>query len=276
MADLKTPKLLTNDQVSDYERNGCVFPIRIMSGEQALDLRRRFEALEEAIGGEAQSRFRIKAHLPFPWLHDLIRNAIMLDAVEDLIGPNILCWGSSFFAKRAKDPRFVSWHQDSTYYGLQPPETATAWVAFSDSTIESGCVRFIPGTQRQGILKHEETWDRNNLLVRGQRINAVDDSKAVDIILRAGEISIHHEAVIHGSNPNCSNNARIGLSIHYIAPHVRQTAFEGASALLVRGRDTHGYWEMEPTPECDFDPGCLEEMDRRFAQYKSGVGKLHS
>ncbi|MBI2822048.1 MAG: phytanoyl-CoA dioxygenase family protein [Acidobacteria bacterium] len=93
--------------------------------------------------------------------------------------------------------------------------------------------------------------------------------------MRAGEVSIHHEAVIHGSNPNRSNDARIGLSIHYIAPRVRQTAFEGASALLARGEDTYGYWEADPTPERDFDPICLAAMDRRYAQYKSGIGKIH-
>ena len=268
------PQLLTEKLTTDYGRDGCIFPIRVMGSAEVGELRRSFHALEEELGAEAQSRFRIKAHLPFPWMHEVIRNPTILDAIEDLIGSNILCWGSSFFTKKAYDPRFVSWHQDSIYYGLRPPETTTAWLAISDSTVEAGCMRFIPGTHQQGILEHEDTWVKDNLLVRGQRIEGVDESQAVDVVLSAGEISIHHEAVIHGSNPNRSSDARIGLSIHYVAPNVKQTAFEGASALLVRGQDTHGYWETDPVPKHDFDPICIEALDFRFEQYKSGIGML--
>jgi ectoine hydroxylase-related dioxygenase (phytanoyl-CoA dioxygenase family) len=267
-------KVLSKEQVEAYRSNGCIFPIRIMSGDEARRFRDRFEALEREIGGEAQSRFKIKAHLPFPWMHDLIRNEIMLDAVEDLIGPDILCWGSSFFTKQARDPRFVSWHQDSTYYGLRPAETVTPWFAFSRSSVEAGCMRFVPGTHKMGLIEHAETADKHNLLVRGQTIAGVDEDEAVDVELEPGQISIHHESVVHGSGANRSADARIGLSIHYIAPHVRQTAFENATALVVRGKDTHGYWKPDPEPRKDFDPDCLAALDRAYAHYKSGVGKL--
>lgn len=177
------PKHLTEAEIQAYRRDGCVFPILLLTRVEAADIRQRFEALEAAIGGETQERFRIKAHLPFPWLNDSIRHPRLLDAIEGIIGPNILCWGSSFFTKDAHDPRFVSWHQDSAYYGLKPPETVTAWVAFTDSKIESGCMRFIPRTHRVGQLKHKETFDKNNLLSRGQTIANVDGSSAVDILL---------------------------------------------------------------------------------------------
>jgi len=144
------PKCLMEDQIEGYHRDGCVFPIFLLTRTEAAKLRQKFEGLEATIGGEVQQRFRIKAHLPFPWLNDLIRHPTLLDAVEDIIGPNILCWGSSFFTKNAHDPRFVSWHQDSTYYNLKPAETLTAWVAFTDSTIESGCMRFIRGSHSSG------------------------------------------------------------------------------------------------------------------------------
>ncbi|MEE2821724.1 MAG: phytanoyl-CoA dioxygenase family protein [Acidobacteriota bacterium] len=268
------PKLLTESQINNYDNDGCIFPIQALNSDQTGKLRGKFDSLEEKIGAEAQSRFKIKAHLPFPWMHEVICHQTILDAIEDLIGPNILCWGSSFFTKKANDPRFVSWHQDSTYYGLRPPATATAWLAISDSTVEAGCMRFIPGTHHEGILKHTETWNKDNLLIRGQRIEGIDESQAADVILAAGEFSIHHEAVIHGSNPNRSDDARIGLSIHYIEPHVKQTAFEGASALLVRGQDNYGYWEVDPVPVCDFDPACLETLDYRYQQYKTGIGKI--
>lgn len=268
------PKALTEDQVVQYRDEGFTGPVRIMSGAEATELRTKFEALEQSAGGEVQSRYKIKAHLPFPWLCDLIRHPVMLDAVEDLIGPNILCWGASFFTKKAHDPRFVSWHQDSTYYGLRPAETVTTWVAFSDSTEQAGCVEFIPGSHRHGIVDHEETWNKDNLLMRGQTINDVEVSKAVKMELGAGEISIHHESVVHGSGPNNADHARIGMSIHYIPPHVRQTAFDGATAMVVRGTDTEGHWGVDPEPERDFDPACLAALDAEFEKYKTGVGKL--
>ena len=267
------PGALSAAQVAAYRRDGFVFPVRIMDDAGAAGLRRRFAALERRLGAEPQQRFKIKAHLPLPWLNALVRNPVMLDAVEDLIGPNVLCWGSSFFTKKARDPRFVSWHQDSTYYGLRPAETVTTWVAFTESRAASGCVRFLPGTHKEGILDHVETRHADNLLMRGQTIAGIDESRAVDCELAPGEISIHHESVVHGSNPNTSDGPRIGLSIHYVAPHVRQTAFEGATALVVRGRDTHGHWAPEPEPETELDPRCLEALDMVYAQYRSGIGK---
>jgi non-haem Fe2+, alpha-ketoglutarate-dependent halogenase len=263
------PKLLTEDQIRAYHRDGCVFPIPLLGPAEAAEIRGKFEALETTIGGEAQQRYRIKAHLPFPWLNDLIRHPRLLDAIEDLMGRNILCWGSSFFTKDAHDPRFVSWHQDSTYYGLKPAETVTAWVAFTDSKVESGCMRVIRRTHKLGQLRHEETYDSDNLLSRGQTIAQVDESSAVDIVLQAGEFSIHSEFVIHGSNPNRSDDRRLGFSIHYIPPHVRQTLFDGATAAAVRGRDTHGFWRPDPQPKVDFDAECQAALDRAFQQYKS-------
>ena len=268
------PKVLTEEQIRGYHRDGFLFPIRIMSRAEATELRGKFEALEAAIDGEVQERFRIKAHLPFPWLNELIRTPRMLDAVEDIIGPNILCWGSSFFTKNAHDPRFVSWHQDSTYYGLRPRETLTAWFAFTDSRIESGCMRAIPGSHGRGQVTHRETFNKENLLSRGQTIQEVDESSAVDIELEAGEISFHNELVIHGSNPNESSQRRLGYSIHYIAPHVRQTLFESATAALLRGEDTHGYWRAEPLAKRDFDPECLAALDRDHHQYKANKQNL--
>ena len=267
-------KILTESQIEAYERDGFLHPVRIMSAAEASKLLHRFEELESEIGAEAQSQFKIKAHLPFPWLNKLIRNPVMLDAIEDLIGPNILCWGSSFFTKKARDTRFVSWHQDSAYYGLRPAETVTTWIAFSESTLASGCVRFVPGSHQLGLLSHSETKDADNLLMRGQTIDGIDESSAVDVELLPGEISIHHECVVHGSNPNNSDHQRIGLSIHYIAPHVRQTAFAGAKAMVVRGTDTKGHWGADPIARNDFDPVCMSELENEWGRYKSGIGKI--
>ena len=269
------PKLLTEEEIAAWDSEGCIFPFRAVAPDEAEANLNRFLALEEQIGEEPQNRFKIKAHLPFPWMWDIIRNDNILDAVEDLIGPNILCWGSSFFCKQANDVRYVSWHQDSTYYGLSERATITVWYAFSASNVTTGCMQFIPGTHNQGQLDHEEMGGENNLLMRGQTIHGIDEDNAVNVGLQPGEFSIHHEAVVHGSGANNSAMPRIGLSIHYIAPHVHQLKLKDvAAASLVRGEDTHGHWGQDPEPSEDFDPACLAALDASYGEYLTGAGKL--
>ena len=179
-----------------------------------------------------------------------------------------MCWGSSFFQKEPGDKTFVSWHQDSTYYGLEPPNTLTAWIAITEASIASGCMRFLPGSQAKGVYSHDELIEKNNLLSRGQTVKGVDESRAVHVPLKAGQFSFHKEDTLHASHPNSTNDRRIGLSIHYVAPDVRETNFPGASAMLLRGRDTHGYWLPENRPKADLDPDCLAELDHVFTLYK--------
>ena len=266
-------KILTEEQLINWTRKGCIFPIRAVSSGEAKLYFERYCLLQERIGEEPQKRFKIKAHLPFPWIWNLIRNKNILDAVEDLIGPDILCWGSSFFTKNARDRRFVSWHQDSTYYGLSEPATVSVWYAFSPSNVNSGCMRFIPGTHTKGIFEHDETREDGNLLMRGQTINNVDENLAVDVVLEPGEFSLHHESVVHGSNANNSDTPRVGISIHYIAPHVHQLLLKNATGTLVRGKDMFGYWGKDPEPKDDFDPVCLQALDAAYGQYLTGAGK---
>lgn len=263
-------RLLSPEQISRFERDGIVYPIPILTPGEAAEMRQRFEALEQAIEGEAVYLFRIKAHLPFPWLTELIRHPRLLDAVEDLIGPDIVVWGSTFFAKKARDPRYVSWHQDSTYYGLEPHESINIWLAFTDSNVGNGCLRVIPRSHKgPGIIEHVETRAADNLLSRGQTIVGIDDSTAIDVELKAGECSIHHDKVIHGSNPNLSDGPRIGYAIHVAPAHVRQTQYEGATATLVRGRDRNKNWLPDPVPERDFDPRCMAEMEQALNRYRT-------
>jgi len=265
-------KILTDQQIEAYERDGVTFPVRIMSTDEARALRRQVEELEQTIGAEAQSRYRIKAHIPFPWLSELIRNRRMIDAIEDLIGSDIVVWGSSFFTKKAHDIRFVSWHQDSTYYGLEPPNSLTAWIALSPSKCDSGCLRVLPGTHKgPSLMEHVNTFDPNNLLSRGQTIMGVDESGAIDVELEPGECSIHHNMVIHSSAPNPSDDARIGFAVHFATPKTRQVQFEGATATLVRGEDRYGNWKPDPMPRADFDPACLEELDAYWNRYRTAM-----
>ena len=262
------PKVLTEAQIARYAEDGFLFPVDVCSAADAAALHARFEDLERALGEEPQIRYRVKAHLPFPWLCELVGHPRLLDAVEDLIGPDILCWGASFFTKKANDGRFISWHTDSFFYAFDPAETLTAWFSFNDSTVESGCVRYIPGSHRIPAV-HDFKPDPDNLAGEGPTVRDVDESKAVNAVLRAGQVVFHHESVVHSSQPNRAHHPRVGLSIHYCAPHVRETRFDGATAMLLRGEDTLGYWAPDPTPKQDFDPDCIQAMldfRRRFKE----------
>ena len=266
------PKILTDAQIEQWGAAGDLWPIDLLSTVEAAHYYQRFNELENSIGGEAQERFRIKAHLPFPWLWDLVTNPKLADIVEDLIGPDIVCWGSSFFTKKAHDPRFISWHQDSTYYGLEPPESITAWVAFTEANSKAGCMKIIPGSHTgPSILPHDETYDTNNLLVRGQTIRDVDETSATEMPLKPGQISIHHNKTIHSSEPNAADWPRVGYAIHFAASNVRQAQFKNALAIHIRGDDPEGNWLEDPRPEYEMSPESLKAVDDYYARYKTAM-----
>src|SRR6185503_18688758 len=230
-------KRLSAAAVEQYEREGYYFPVRVLSDDEARHQRERLEHVERDLGGPLRGVYRVKPHLLFTWLADLVRHPAVLDAVEDVLGPDLLCWNSSFFTKEARSPGFVSWHQDATYWGLSAPDVVTAWVAFTDSTPANGNMRVMPGSHRTA-LAHVDTFHPDNLLSRGQEISVeVDESRAVDVELRAGEMSLHHVLMVHGSGANPSDDRRIGFAIRYIPTRLRQTAGDGDSATLVRGAD---------------------------------------
>jgi phytanoyl-CoA dioxygenase PhyH len=247
-------KALSPEAVARYRRDGFYFPVRVLSAAEAAGYRARLEAVEHERGGPLGGELRHKGHLLFTWLDALIRHPGILDAVEDLLGPDLLCWSSSFFIKEARDPAFVSWHQDSTYWGLSEPDVVTAWVALSESSIESGAMRMIPGTHTEQVA-HRDTFAPDNLLSRGQEIAAaVDEARAVDVVLRPGEMSLHHVRMFHGSPPNRSADRRIGYAIRYIPTRLRQVGGPGDSATLVRGVDAYHHFEPEEPPAADLDP----------------------
>jgi non-heme Fe2+,alpha-ketoglutarate-dependent halogenase len=248
------PKILTQAQIDQYHRDGCIFPIRVMTQDDARALRGRLESFEKEQGRPLQRDVGVKSHLLFTWLAELIRNSKILDAVEDLYGPDLLCWTSNFFIKEGNNPSFVSWHQDSTYWGLSRPDVVTAWVALTPSNTTNGAMEFIPGTHTRDQIPHRDSFDKDNLLTRGQEVAVeVDVSQAVPVVLEPGEISLHHVRLVHGSAPNPSNDRRIGFAVRYIPTSVKQTAGED-SATLVRGTDRYGNFELEPCPTADMQP----------------------
>ena len=243
--------------IAHYREHGYYAPIRVMQADEAADIRRQLEA-HEATHGVLKGSMRHKSHLLFTWLDGLIRHPGVLDAVESVIGPNILCWSSTFFIKEARDPGFVSWHQDSTYWGLDPADIVTAWVALSESTAENGAMRVIPDTQSLEQIAHRDTFAANNLLTRGQEIAVeVDERKAVMLTLEPGEMSLHHVRLIHGSDPNPSAKRRIGFAIRYLPTHVRQIVGTRDSATLVRGVDRFGNFAPEYPPERDLSDAAV-------------------
>ena len=244
-------KTLTDDAVQQYRETGFLAPIRVLSTADAATIRAKLEAFE-ADAGPLAGKLRQKSHLLFTWLNDLIRHERILDAVEDVIGPDILCWGSSFFIKEPRNPSFVSWHQDSTYWGLDPTDIVTAWVALSDSTTENGAMRVVPRSHTMAQIPHHDTFRPENLLSRGQEVMVdVDDAEAETLVLKAGEMSLHHVRLIHGSEPNPSDSRRIGFAIRYLPTYVRQIAGSHDWATLVRGVDRHGNFELEQRPDAD-------------------------
>ncbi len=269
------PKLLDDAGVARYRRDGFYFPLRAMSAEEARSYRERLEAYERTTGEPIHSNYRHKVHLLFTWANELVHHPKILDAVEDVLGPNLLCWTTNFFIKEANTPDFVSWHQDSTYWGLSSDEVVTAWVALSDAPVESGAMKFLPGSHKMEQVEHRDTFHEHNLLSRGQEI-AVDvpDDKGVLVPLKAGEFSLHSVKLVHGSEPNRTNDRRIGLAIRYIPTHVRQLKTND-SAMLVRGHDEFGNFDPEPQPKGDLDEAALAAHDdavtRQLAALYSGT-----
>jgi non-heme Fe2+,alpha-ketoglutarate-dependent halogenase len=259
------PKSLTQAQIAAYEREGYLAPVPVMSAADARTLRATLETIEAGTGGPLRGDLRHKAHLLFPFLAELIRHPAILDAVEDLLGPDLLCWNTNFFIKEAETPSFVSWHQDSTYWGLSAPDVCTAWVALTLSNLDNGAMAVIPKSHTIDQIPHRDTFDRHNLLTRGQEVAVeVDEKEAMPLVLLPGEMSLHHVRLVHGSPPNPSPDRRIGFAIRYIPTRIHQLEGED-SATLVRGADRFHHFELEPTPASDMQDDMMS-LHRRLTE----------
>lgn len=202
------PKVLSEEQVRAFADNGFVSPVVALSPEEAGDCRAQLEAYEAEIERSAVETIHIKGHLYFDWAWRLARHPRLIGAISDLVGPDLFIMASRFWIKDPQDRKFVSWHQDHAYFGLKPPTIITAWLALNEVTCHNGCMRAIPGSHRGGTHKHVETHDKDNLLSRGQALVDVDESTAVDLVLKPGEFSIHHGHLFHSSEPNTSDDRR--------------------------------------------------------------------
>ncbi|MBS0521877.1 MAG: phytanoyl-CoA dioxygenase family protein [Proteobacteria bacterium] len=251
----KSYRKLTPDQVAQYERDGYVCPVDAFSAEQARNWRAELEAFEQAEGRKMGRGHNFKPHLLFPWVDEIVRAPEILDAVADLIGPDIRLFHLSVWPKDPGSSAYVSWHQDSTYFALEPACHVTAWVALTDASVEAGCMEVVPGSHKLGQLRHGEMQDTNNLLSRGQELaGGFDRSHTVHMPVKAGQFSLHHTYLVHNSPPNRSNDRRIGLGISYIPTWARCTSPTRVTAMLVRGEDKFGHFDDERRPQVPAGP----------------------
>lgn len=213
---------ISEDDVARYREEGWCSPIQVLSEGEARAMTRELEAAEARFPGEFNASNRNNAHLVLPFLARLALDERIVDAVAAIVGDDLCLWSSVLFIKEPGSGHYVSWHQDATYMGLAPCNFVTAWVALTPSTDESGCVAVIPGSHRDGLRQHQDTFEEANILTRGQQVAGVDEAAAVNLALRPGQMSLHHPWLVHGSRPNRSGARRIGVALQsYLGRDVR-------------------------------------------------------
>jgi ectoine hydroxylase-related dioxygenase (phytanoyl-CoA dioxygenase family) len=260
------PYQLDPEQQLDYKRRGFLAPIRLFTSSEARQMRTELETFESRFGSQAVAK-RTDIHLLQRWAWRAVTDPKIVNPLVNLLGPDLLLWSTQWFIKEPSDGMHVSLHQDANYWGLEPHDIATVWIALSDAGLETGPMTFLPGSHLGKLHLHVNTYEKDNLLSRGQTISDnLDLNSGITVPLKAGEMSIHHVRLVHGSGPNLGNDRRIGMVLRYCASHVKQT--KGAdTAVLVAGKDRFNHFELLPEPETDFGPA-------ETSRHKKAVEKL--
>ncbi len=270
-------KALTDDQVRSYRHHGYLFPVPALSAAEAADCLAGLARLEDWLGApltEADRKWRSAGYTYMPWVDRLVRHPRVLDAVEDVLGPDILVWTSTFFIKEPGSPAFAAWHQDATYFGLAPTEHVTAWIALSDASAEAGCMEVLSeqGTPRQ--MRHAALRLANSINGGGQAITeTLDEAAVATMALPAGSFSLHHTLCAHRSAPNRAAHRRIGLGVSYIPAHVKPTGSYRMPALLVRGQDRFGTYDLLPSPGAEFDTAGIARHEQVYRRYRENYNE---
>ena len=272
-------KALTQVQVDAFRRDGFLFPVAALTQDEVATCLAGLQRLEAELGSpvaDADVKWRSHAYAHSPWFNDLIRHPRILDAIEDVIGPDILVWTSTFFIKEPHSPTFAAWHQDGTYFGLEPKEQVCAWVALTDATAEAGCMEMLSSGGAPRQLHHAALGLAHSINRAGQTImEAFDDPNPVAMALPAGSFSLHHELAVHRSAPNRAAHRRVGIGLNYMPTHVRVNSPVRLSAMLVRGEDRYGHFDLIDPPSAERDPAALavhqEVSDRYRANYNVQV-----
>lgn len=253
-----------------YDRDGFFLPIDIMSPAEAKVIRADLEAAEAELADDPE-KLRILHTYPdrlLPSFDQLIRNKALIAAASAVLGPDLMVWSAGLFIKEARSTKIVSWHQDLTYWGLDDAEETTCWFAVSPATVRSGCMKFVPGSHKQAIVEHVDTYSDRNLLSRGQEVAVeVDEDDAIAAELKPGQVSMHHGLLFHASDPNVSDDRRIGSAIRYIKPSMKQKTGDRPMVALVSGEDHFGHFTIADPPKGRLNPEDFE-MCRQDAELK--------
>ena len=234
---------LNSNQQKQYNEEGYVAPLDILTKEEALEARNEIELIEKEMPNEIDKSGRYNVHLISPKLDAIVHNSKILDAVESIIGKNILVCSTTLFIKNPKQEGFVSYHQDAKYIGLEPHNWVTAWIAITDSNNENGCMRMWPKSHIE-LKDHNQKFNEGNLLTRGQTVEGVPENEVKPVELKAGQMSLHHPRIVHGSGINKSNDRRIGFVVQsYIGTNVKQILGKN-SVQIARGKDEYQYHEV--------------------------------
>jgi len=271
---------LTSAQLKQYEENGYVAPVDVLSKEEANEVKDEIELIEKKWPNELEGLGRNYIHLISPVFDKVCNNTKILDAVESLIGKDILICGTTLFVKNPNEKSFVSFHQDAKYIGLEPYNWVTVWVAITDANEENGCMRMWSGSHKNELQYHNQKFDENNLLTRGQTVENVPMNETKPVILKAGQISLHHPKVVHGSGLNKSNARRIGFVIQsYIGTNVDQVLGK-MYVQQARGDDTFKYHEhvvraneLMNQEGAQIKKKANEELSKIFYSGSSKIGK---
>ena len=259
-------KILTRQQIDFWHENGYLEPIRFAPEEEMAGHVSRLEAFERGYP-EHVPKLDVKAHLLCGWANELVQNPVLLDVMEDLLGPNLLLTGAAFRIKPPDGRTFAEWHQDS-YVAAIEPFFCTATLALSEYSAENGCLRVIPGSHRWGTLPMSDTGDEDSILSRPYRVTCdFDETQAVDVVMRPGELTLQHDHTIHGSRPNRSDARRIGLLADFTTPDARKDSGRRESAILVRGVDDYGHWLADETPGGEMGDATLAAWERGAGAY---------
>jgi len=246
--------LATTPLAEAYRRDGFASPVPVLSSDEAAAHRVKMEAVEAEHG---PLHYTSKVHTILDFAAEIATNSTVLDAVEQMLGPDIMLFDVTYIVKEPHADSFVSWHQDLTYWGLSSDEQVSMWLALSPANAQSGCMRMVPGSHTQGKLDHEDSEDDNNVLFRGQSVKGVAEADAVLCPLAPGEASFHHGWTLHASMPNASDDRRIGLNMQFITPSVRQLINKNETATLVRGKDDFGHYASDVFATGTMEPEAL-------------------
>ena len=251
-ASTENPKTLTAEQIAGYNKNGYVKPLDVYSEEEIAGIRRYFDDLvNKTIAAGGNSYSISTAHMKHGAVYDILTHPAIVDYVADLLGEDVVAWGSHFFCKMPGDGKDVAWHQDASYWPLSPSNAVTVWLAIDDADLENGCMKFIAGSQHSGHLTYRKSDPGDHSVLDQVVDNAEQYGPVVIDDLKAGQVSIHNDLLLHGSDANNSTRRRCGLTLRYAAADVRAEMGWNAKGVIVRGTDESGHWGNPPRPDND-------------------------